>query len=71
VAITTAWAKSKKQSRRTEEGLPVQSFRSLVGRLPTLTKNRVRATDAVVFNQLTKPAPLQQRAFDLLEITCR
>jgi hypothetical protein len=64
-------AKAKKHSRRTEEGLPVQSFQSLLAHLATLTKNRVRATDAVAFDQLAQPTPLQQRAFDLLKIPCR
>jgi hypothetical protein len=64
-------AKSKKQTRRTEDGLPVQSFQSLLAHLATLTKNRVRATAAVTFDQLAAPTPLQQRAFDLLGVSCR
>jgi hypothetical protein len=61
----------KKQTRRTEDGLPVQSFQSLLAHLATLTRNHVRATAAVTFDQLSKATPLQQRAFDLLGVQCR
>jgi hypothetical protein len=64
-------AKAKKQTRRTEDGLPVQSFQSLLAHLATLTNNRVRATAAVTFDQLAAPTPLQQRAFELLGVSCR
>jgi len=70
-AEISAAAKAKKQTRRTEDGLPVQSFQSLLAHLRTLTRNRVRATPAVAFDQLTQPTPLQQRAFDLLHVPCR
>lgn len=70
-AEVSAAAKMKKQSRRTEDGLPVQSFQSLLAHLATLTRNRVRATAAVSFDQLSQPTPLQQRAFDLLGVDCR
>lgn len=70
-AEISAAAKAKKQTRRTDDGLPVQSFQSLLAHLGTLTRNRVRATTAGAFDQLTQPTPLQQRAFDLLQVPCR
>lgn len=70
-AEVSASAMLKKQTRRTDDGLPVQSFQSLLKHLATLTRNRVRATAAVTFNQLSQPTPLQQRAFDLLGVGCR
>jgi hypothetical protein len=61
-------ARTRKPTRRTEGGLPIQSFQSLLAHLATLTKNRVRATAAVTFDQLAAPPPLQQRAFSLLGV---
>jgi hypothetical protein len=63
--------RTKKQTRRTEDDLPVQSFQSLLAHLATLTKNRVRATAAVAFDQLAAPTPLQQRTFALLGVSRR
>ena len=60
----------KAHTRRTDGGLPVQSFQTLIADLATLCKNRVRPNlpDASAFDQYTLPTPLQQRAFDLLEV---
>jgi hypothetical protein len=60
-------AKRKAQRGRTEDGLPVHSFRTLLRDLATLAKNRVRLGDAAV-DQLTRPTPLQRRAFELLKV---
>jgi hypothetical protein len=44
-AAISGRARAKKQTLRTEDGLPVQSFQSLLAHLATLTRNRVRAWD--------------------------
>jgi transposase len=64
-------AKAKDETRRTADGLPVQSFRSLLLDLGTLAKNRVRLTGSqeAEFYALTDATPLQQRAFDLLGVS--
>jgi hypothetical protein len=62
-------ARRKEQTKRTAEGLPVHSFRTLLANLATLVQNRVvpsGAGDQAAFDVLTQPSPLQQRAFDLL-----
>lgn len=67
-APRSAGAKRKEQTKLTTEGLPVQSFRTLLATLATLVKNRVipRGADSrAAFNLLTQPTRLQQRAFDL------
>jgi len=63
-------AKAKDTTKRTEEGLPVHSFRSLLEDLSTLVKNLVAAGDnADSFYLNTHPTPLQRKAFDLLGVT--
>ena len=65
-------AEQKVRSKRTEDGLPVQSFRSLMNSLATLTKNTVRVGNThVEFEQYAQPTPLQVRAFELLDISYR
>lgn len=62
-------AKAKKARRITDDGLPLQSFDTMLAALGTRCKNRCKATsvpDAPTFDQLTKATPLQQKAFDLL-----
>lgn len=46
---------------------PVHSFQTLLKDLATLTKNRIQPNlpEAGPFDQLTRPTPVQQRAFDL------
>jgi hypothetical protein len=61
-------AKRKAKTRRTAEGYPVHSFQTLLKDLATLTSNRVRIAGAR-FDQLSRPTPLQQRAFELLGVT--
>ena len=60
----------KAHSKRTDDGMPVHSFQTLIADLGTITKN------TVLFNQttmqiLTTPTALQQRAFDLLNVSLR
>ena len=62
-------AKRKAGNKRTEEGLPVSSFRDLLDALGTLCRNRVRLRGSQAsFDQLTAQNALQQRAFELLEL---
>jgi hypothetical protein len=71
-APRSAAARQKDQTKRTADGHPVQSFRTLLASLATLVKNRVipRGGDAkVAFDMITQPTPLQERAFALLGIS--
>ena len=62
-------AKRKAGNKRTEEGLPVSSFRDLLDALGTLCRNRVRLRGSQAsFDQLTEQNPLQKRVFELLEL---
>ncbi len=63
-------ARNKASSQRTPDGLPVQSFQTLLGDLATLTRNRVRTRRDrnATADILATPTPLQQRAFSLLGV---
>jgi len=63
-------AEDKALSKRTDADEPVHSFKSLFRDLATIAKNRVqpKATDAPLFEIITKPTPLQQRVLDLLGV---
>jgi hypothetical protein len=61
-------AKSKDQCKRTEDGMPVHSFQTLLQDLATLTRNEVRVGDQTL-PMLATPTPLPQRALDLLQVT--
>ena len=52
----------------TDDGSPVHSFRTLLDDLATIAKNRLtpRLPGAQTFNLITRPTPLQGKAFDLL-----
>jgi len=63
-------AKRKKARRKTGDGLPVHSFRTLLEDLATATKTRLRIGEHTV-EQLTLLTPLQERAFQLLEVRWR
>jgi hypothetical protein len=60
-------AQSKAQNKRTEDGLPVHSFQTLLQDLATLTKNRVRLAEQS-FDMIATLTAVQQRAFDLLRV---
>lgn len=64
-------AKRKAASKRTEDDLSVHSFQGLLQMLATLCKNRVQPNlpEAEPFEMLTTATPLQQRAFDLLNVS--
>jgi hypothetical protein len=62
-------AKRKAASKKTDDGLPVSSFRDLLAALATLCRNRIRVRSAhASFDQLTEANDLQRRAFELLEL---
>jgi len=61
-------AKRKAKTKRTDDGLPVHSFRTMLADLATLTRNTVRMAGARTMVLLATPTQIQQRAFDLLGI---
>jgi hypothetical protein len=61
-------AKRKAKTKRTDDGLPVHSFRTLLADLGTLTRNTVRWANAPAMALLASPTQIQQRAFDLLGV---
>ena len=63
-------AKAKTRSKRTAAGQPVHSFRTLLGDLATIVKNRVvpQVPSAEPFEVLTRPTALQREAFRLLGV---
>jgi Transposase DDE domain len=61
-------ARRKAVSRRSEDGQPVHSFRTLLQDLANLTRNTVRFGDARPTTILSRPTPTQTRAFDLLNL---
>ena len=62
-------AAAKAASRRTTEGQPVHSWRSLLQDLATLTRNTVRLGEAPPITMLTRPTPWQQQVFGRLGLT--
>lgn len=72
-AVRSRRALEKAAQKRTQDGVAVHSFRSLLGDLATVAKNRIKpkAPDAPAFDLVTTPTPLQQRAFELLGVNCR
>src|SRR5512132_2976366 len=64
-------ARRKATTRRTEDDLPLHSFRSLLRDLATLVLNKaaVPTNPNYTFNLLTKTTPLQARAFELLVVS--
>lgn len=69
-AQTSPKAQRKARTKRTEDGLPVHSFQTLLADLATIVKNRIRPAlpGAEEFDQTTRPTPLQQHALDLLSV---
>jgi transposase len=59
-------AKSKDLLKRTEDGMPVHSFQSLLKDLATLTRNEARVGDQTL-QMLANPTTVQQRALQLLK----
>jgi len=63
--------RKKAETHRTEDGFPVQSFRSLLSDLGTLCRNVMRTgtEGGSEFSMLTQPSPLQEKAFSLLGLS--
>lgn len=63
-------AKRKVATRRTDDGLPVHSFRSLLDDLATLCLNKLSlpSNPSYRFDMPTTPTPLQARALELLGV---
>jgi hypothetical protein len=61
-------AQRKAKTQRTDDGLAVHSFRSLLADLATLTRNTVRFGRGTTTELLATPTPLQQRVFELLAV---
>jgi hypothetical protein len=69
-ALRSNAARRKTATRKTDEGLKVHSFQTLLGDLATIVKNRIQPKDKKIpaFDMLTTPTKLQQKAFDLLTV---
>jgi Transposase DDE domain len=65
-------AVTKQTTGLTADGLPVHSFRSLLADLATLARNTIitAITPNYPLTILTRPTPIQQKAFDLLGVAC-
>ena len=63
-------AMRKVTTRRTDDGMPVHSFRSLLNDLATVCINKVSlpSNQKYRFDLPTRPTPLQARAFELLGV---
>lgn len=65
-------ALAKAATKKTSEKLPVHSFRTLMTDLATIVKNQFQSNGleaSLTFEKITQPTPLQQKAFDLLEVS--
>ena len=62
---------TKQTTGRTDDGLPIRSFRTLLDDLATLTRNTLVTAIAPrqPFTLAARPTPLQQKAHDLLGLT--
>ncbi|MEA2771333.1 MAG: hypothetical protein QOD93_4295 [Acetobacteraceae bacterium] len=60
----------KQTTGQTEDGLPVHSLRSLLDDLATLARNTIvtAITPNYPLTVLTRPTPIQRKAFDLLGV---
>jgi len=68
-ALRSSGSKAKAGSKRTDDGFACHTLRDLLTELGTLCRHSVRVgASEHTFTQLTKPTPLQQRAFELLGI---
>jgi hypothetical protein len=65
-ATRSAHAEHKAQTKRTANGEPCHSYKTLLADLATLTRNTIRpAGTTATFHKNTEPTPLQRRALDL------
>jgi transposase len=66
-AIRSASAKRKTTTKRTTDGQPCHSFKTLLSELATQTRNTIHlASTNSTFDQLTKPTPIQAHAHHLI-----
>jgi hypothetical protein len=63
-------ALAKAQTRQTEDGVPVHSFRSLLSDLRTIARNTLQFAETTL-TITTTPTALQQRVFELLKVPLR
>lgn len=71
-ATSSDSAQAKASTKKTPDGLPVHSFRTLLSDLATVTKNRVEnEARGMSFTRVTRPTALQHKAFELLGINPR
>ena len=61
-------ARRKANTKRTDDGVAVHSFRSLMADLATLTRNTVRFGRDHTTTLLATPTEIQRRAFQLLDV---
>jgi hypothetical protein len=63
---------AKQTTGLTPDGLPVHSFRSLLDDLATVARNTIATaiTPDYQLTVVTRPTPLQQKAFNLLGVNC-
>jgi hypothetical protein len=61
-------AKTKDFLKRTEDGMPVHSFQTLLKDLATLTRNEVRMGEQTL-QMLATATPVQQQALELLKVS--
>ena len=63
-------ARRKASIKRTEDGMPVHSFQTLLKDLATITKNHIKPKlfGNNTFNRITVPTSLQKNVFDLLHV---
>ena len=66
-------ALAKAAAKRTEGGLPVHSFTSLLADLATICLNQIQPADPALpgFRLVTTPTPLQRQALELLDVSHR
>jgi transposase len=63
-------ALNKAARKRTEDYYPVHSFTSLLTDLAAICANQIQPVDDMpAFTKITRPTPLQRRAFELLDVS--
>ncbi len=69
-AQRSASSRAKAETKRTIDGQPVHSFRTLLTDLGSIVRNTCtpNTIGASAFEKTTRPTPLQQRALDLLDV---
>ncbi len=71
-SVASEMAIKKANTKRNEDNLPIHSFQTLLDDLATITSNKVQfqSIDShLIFEKITQPTVLQQKAFDLLGIS--